>query len=194
MTVTRRLVGLKLPTACRPVYWLGLAGLAAIAILAACSDSSAPLATSEPSSPPIPETTPTSTPVPKVALALDADATVAGYWSDGTANVEIAMSLRNEGDLGVEDAHPVAVTCLQGGKVINGCGSETRISLSDGYGPPHKTAREFRDENLAFRADLHGRIHRLRTRRFRNHTACPDGRRQWIATTNFAGCPETAPR
>ena len=148
MTVTRRLVGLKLPTACRPVYWLGLAGLAAIAILAACSDSSAPLATSGPSSPPIPETTatPTSmptptntpTPVPKVALALDADATVAGYWSDGTANVEIAMSLRNEGDLGVEDTHPVAVTCLQGGKVINGCGSETRISLSDGYGPPHK--------------------------------------------------------
>ena len=63
MTVTRRLVGPKLPPACRRAYWLGLAGLAAIAVLAACSDSSAPLATSEPLATPIPETTPTSTPV-----------------------------------------------------------------------------------------------------------------------------------
>ncbi len=70
---------------------------------------------------------------------LDADATVAGYWSDRTANVEIAMSLRNEGDRGVEDAHPVAVKCLQGGNVINGCGPETRISLSNGYGPTAKS-------------------------------------------------------
>ena len=63
MTVTRRLAGLKLPPACRRAYWLGLAGLAAIAVLAACSDSSAPLATSEPLATPISETTPTPTPV-----------------------------------------------------------------------------------------------------------------------------------
>ena len=74
----------------------------------------------------------------KVTLALDADATVADYWSDGTANVELAASLRNENDLGVEDAYPVVVTCLQGGEVINGCGAEMSISLSDGYGPKHK--------------------------------------------------------
>ena len=63
MTVTRRLVGPKLPPVCRRAYWLGLAGLAAIAVLAACSDSSAPLVTSEPLATPIPETTPTPTPV-----------------------------------------------------------------------------------------------------------------------------------
>ena len=63
MTVTRRLVGPKLPPVCRRAYWLGLAGLAAIAVLAACSDSSAHLVTSEPLATPIPETTPTPTPV-----------------------------------------------------------------------------------------------------------------------------------
>ena len=54
MTATRRFVWLKLPSACRRVCWLGLAGLAAVAILAACSDPSTPLTASEPSDAPTP--------------------------------------------------------------------------------------------------------------------------------------------
>ena len=49
------------------------------------------------------------------------------------------MSLRNEGNLGFEDAQRLAVTCLQDGEVINGCGSDFSISLSDGYGPMSQT-------------------------------------------------------
>ena len=47
MTVTRRFVWLKLPSACRRVCWLGLAGLAAVAILAASCDPSTPLTASD---------------------------------------------------------------------------------------------------------------------------------------------------
>ena len=76
--------------------------------------------------------------MPTVKLALDADATVSGYWSDGTANVELTASLRNTGDLRTEDSHRVAVTCRRAGEAIDGCGSELSISLSDGFGPTDK--------------------------------------------------------
>ena len=76
-----------------------------------------------------PTNTPAPTPVPTVQLALDADATVAGYWSDGTADVEIAMTLRNEGDLRLDHAVRLAVTCGPD------CGQEMSVSLPDGYGP-----------------------------------------------------------
>ena len=76
--------------------------------------------------------------MPTVKLTLDADATVTGYWSDGTANVELAASLRNTGDLRTEGSHSVAVTCWRAGEAIDGCGSELSISLSDGFGPTAK--------------------------------------------------------
>ena len=42
---------------------------------------------------PAPTSTPTATPVPDKLLVLDADATVEGYWSDGTANVGLELTL-----------------------------------------------------------------------------------------------------
>ena len=72
-------------------------------------------------------------------LVLDADATVAGYWSDGTANVEIAMSLRNEGDLRLDHAVEIIVTCSRHGDVINGCGSKSSLALPGGFGPASDT-------------------------------------------------------
>ena len=80
-----------------------------------------------------------STPAPTVELVLDAEAAVAGYWSDGTANVELTASLSNEGDLRFEDAQRIAVTCLESGVSVPGCGSDFSISLSDGYGPASYT-------------------------------------------------------
>ena len=64
-----------------------------------------------------------------------------GYWSDGTANVELTASLRNDGELRADDAHRVAVTCWEDGQVINGCGSELSLSLSDGFGPIAKALK-----------------------------------------------------
>ena len=77
--------------------------------------------------------------MPTVKLVLDAEATVAGYWSDGTVNVELSFSLRNEGDLRMDDAVSVAITCNSDGGVINGCGDQRRLSLPDGYGPASDT-------------------------------------------------------
>ena len=72
-------------------------------------------------------------------LTLDAAANVAGYWSDGTASVEIAATLRNEGDLPLDQAVDLAVTCNQDREYVDGCAHEVSISLPDGYGPSTKT-------------------------------------------------------
>ena len=105
------------------------------------TSASSPVPVVKPTPEPTPtlKATPAPTLLPRVTLVLEADAMVAGYWSDGAANVELAASLRNDGGLGVDDAQLVAVTCLQGGEVIDGCGSEMMISLPDGYGPATDT-------------------------------------------------------
>ena len=72
---------------------------------------------------------------PAVMLGLDAEATVAGYWSDGTANVDVTFSLSNWGYREFEDVRQVAVTCLQDGRTINNCNGRFGVSLPDGFGP-----------------------------------------------------------
>ena len=70
---------------------------------------------------------------------LDANATVAGYWSDGTADVELAVSLRNEGGLKFDDTQSITVTCNHNAQMVDGCGGELHVSLHDGYGPVSET-------------------------------------------------------
>ena len=72
---------------------------------------------------------------PAVKLALEAETAVSGYWSDGTASVELTPSLRNEGYREFGDVQEIAVACVQGGMTIDGCGAELAISLLDGFGP-----------------------------------------------------------
>ena len=62
MTVTRRLVGPKLPPACRRVVCVGLICVATAALLAACDDEPVPTATTQPANTPTPVAT--STPPP----------------------------------------------------------------------------------------------------------------------------------
>ena len=68
MTVTRRLVGPKLPPACRRVVCVGLICVATAALLAACDDEPVPTATTQPANTPTPVATstppPTSTATP----------------------------------------------------------------------------------------------------------------------------------
>ena len=76
---------------------------------------------------------------PAVKLMLDAEATVTGYWSDGTANVKLAVTLHNVGNLGLDHAVEIIATCSQHGDVINGCGSKSSLSLPGGLGPASDT-------------------------------------------------------
>ena len=70
-----------------------------------------------------------------VSLALQASAALAGYWSDGTANVEISVTLRNEGYRRYSDEQQIAATCSPDRKGGGDCGKALIISLADGYGP-----------------------------------------------------------
>ena len=72
---------------------------------------------------------------PAVALVLDSEATVTGYWSDGSANVEVTVSLRNEGNLQLNSPVQVAVTCSQDGETVDDCGGVMRVALPDGFSP-----------------------------------------------------------
>ena len=72
---------------------------------------------------------------PEVSLVLDAHTNVSGYWSDGTANVELTASLRNDGYLEVEDAQRITITCQRDGETLSDCGEEVEIDLTDGFGP-----------------------------------------------------------
>ena len=97
-----------------------------------------PTPTNTPTATPTATATATPTPIPTVRLSLDAEAAVAGYWSDGTADVEITVTLRNTGNLRLNDA-AITVTCRHDGSVIDNCSRQMSISLPDGFGPVTET-------------------------------------------------------
>ena len=73
---------------------------------------------------------------PATMLSLEVETSPRSeYWSDGTANVDVVLSLRNEGFAPFENPQPVSFVCLQGEEVIEGCGGEVTVSLADGFGP-----------------------------------------------------------
>ena len=73
--------------------------------------------------------TATPTPLPAVNLVLTASATVAGYWSDGTANVDVDVTLRNTGRLALNTPQFLTLACP------GDCGGETNLAMEDGFGP-----------------------------------------------------------
>ena len=99
----------------------------------------APTSTPTPTPTPTNTPTPTPTPEPKVALALDVDASLVGYWSDETAKVELTATLRNEGDLSFNDSLPIIVNCQPIGAEAHDCGGDLSMSLADGFGPVSET-------------------------------------------------------
>ena len=84
---------------------------------------------------------------PATLLSVDVESTVGGYWSDGTANVDVILSLANGGYAPFETAQPISFLCYQGEQVIEDCGGETTISLSDGFGPA-------KSESIALRVPM----------------------------------------
>ena len=91
--------------------------------------------TTPPTNTPTPTPPSSPTPAPTIDLVLDAAAEVSGYWSDGSANVELTVSLQNRGGLQVNDPLQVAVTCNRSGDAPDGCSETLNLSLPDGYGP-----------------------------------------------------------
>ena len=78
---------------------------------------------------------PTNTPTPVVRLVLHAESTVLGYWSDGTADVKVIATLRNEGTLGLDGAQEITATCIAADDERGDCREELSLSLPDGYAP-----------------------------------------------------------
>ena len=76
---------------------------------------------------------------PARSLILDTDYLVAGYWSDGTANVDITVHLRNEGYRPVERPQPVSVTCPENGEIADFCKRRLLMELPDGFSPASRT-------------------------------------------------------
>ena len=84
---------------------------------------------------PAPKAQPTATmtPLPVVKLSPDLNVEVTGYWSDGSASLEVAITLTNEGNLEVAEAQHLRLTCLQGGVALDGCGLDTEMAFPNGY-------------------------------------------------------------
>ena len=103
-------------------------------IMATATSTAVPSPTHTSTSTPVPTATPTATPMP-INLVLDTEATVRDYWSDGTANIDLTLSLRNEGSTVFQDSQLITVSCAHSGNAVDGCNADTEIALADGFGP-----------------------------------------------------------
>ncbi len=97
----------------------------------ASSQAPSPTGTPAPSQKSIPNTSSTPTAAPTTRLVLSAEPTVLGYWSDGTADVEVVATLMNEGAVRSEVEQVVTVTC----DASQDCRVELFLPLRDGFGP-----------------------------------------------------------
>ena len=72
-------------------------------------------------------------------LSLEAEGETAAYWLDGTVNLLLTASLRNEGDSAFTGARRIAVSCEKDGAAVRGCARTMFIALPDGFGPASQT-------------------------------------------------------
>ena len=73
---------------------------------------------------------PTPTPAPRVELVLAATSEIEGYWSDGSGNVTVSVTLRNDGLLQHDAPTSVDVGCIP---ALAECRQEMVLTLPDGY-------------------------------------------------------------
>ena len=72
-------------------------------------------------------------------LAVNAGFAVKGYWPDGTADVELAIIILNEGYAETEDVQSAAVSCSHDGEAVAGCEGEIEAALPDGFASAPQT-------------------------------------------------------
>ncbi len=70
---------------------------------------------------------------PAVKLSLEAEATAAAYWLDGTVNLVLTASLRNDGDAPFTAARRVYVRCERNGVRIANCSRTMSLKTADGF-------------------------------------------------------------
>ena len=68
-------------------------------------------------------------------LVLEADSVIDGYWSDGTADVTVSVTLRNDGNLRVGAPQTITSICIPATDALEGCHREITLTLPDGYHP-----------------------------------------------------------
>ncbi len=95
-----------------------------------------------------------------VELALAAPMKVTRYYSDGTANVDVAITLRNDGYRPVTDTVAVTVACYgddtEDAAPVADCGETIGVTLTDGFGPASATAMFRAPVGTTLRASLPG--------------------------------------
>ncbi len=95
-----------------------------------------------------------------VEMVLAAPMEVAGYWSDGTANVDVAITLHNDGYQPVTDTFAVTIACYEDetedAAPMADCGGSTGVTLTDGFGPTSATAMFRAPIGTTLRASLPG--------------------------------------
>ena len=77
----------------------------------------------------------THTPIPVVSLTLDASTSLVGHWSDGTADVEVTVTLRNGGTLPLDGARDITATCVSEDNERRDCREYLTLSMPDGFAP-----------------------------------------------------------
>lgn len=111
-------------------------------LAAACSPAPIPTPTTAPAPSHTPAATLTSTPAPDQpapGYVLDLLLTVLGYRQDGTAEVEVSVSVGSEGGGPVEEVPLVAVECRTDGAPADGCGGPVDGLVPDRFGPAEAT-------------------------------------------------------
>ena len=96
---------------------------------------------------------------PAVDLALAAPMEVGGYWSDGTANVEVELTLRNDGYRPVTDLFAVTVSCYAEeapDTPLSACGGVEPLTMADGFGPAAESGSYRVPMGATVRASLPG--------------------------------------
>ena len=91
--------------------------------------TAAPAATNTP----LPTPTPPPAPTGPLPITLAAQPTVVGYYSDGSASVNLALSLRTENISPLPETLPISVTCSQDGNSIANCAPAAEITTPSGY-------------------------------------------------------------
>ena len=75
-------------------------------------------------------------PQPEIAIAAGVGARVLGYWSDGTADVEVTATISNHGTHALEGSQIVRIECHgPDGQNDPDCTAEGEVTLGDGFGP-----------------------------------------------------------
>lgn len=72
---------------------------------------------------------------PDISPVFEVQAGLIGYYSNGDGEIVVSATFRNDGAEPVPGEFPIAISCLEDGELIPGCGDVITLDLKDGFGP-----------------------------------------------------------